>query len=227
MITQQRVMATLAHSNPVSDIEELDLVQPGTASYLATLEQRSSEVTQLDARPTEKTKEKPRRLILTLGTAAAAILIGALVILNQPGEATPAATQMSVVVPGTEPWTDTGIDISIDDTMLIEAEGEVTPKADARVKIGTTDTEIDIEGVPFNDPNGNPDPGARMYNVEGLREAGHAALIGRIGEDGVPFQVGSQLLAQADAEGRLFLGINDTGVDNNDGEFTATITVNP
>ncbi len=63
--------------------------------------------------------------------------------------------------------------------------------------------------------------------MEGLEEANHAGLIGRIGESGAPFQVGSRLLSKADTEGRLFLGINDRDVDNNAGEFTATITLTP
>ena len=52
-------------------------------------------------------------------------------------------------------------------------------------------------------------------------------MIGRIGEAGAPFLVGSELSSTADTEGRLFLGINDIDVENNSGEFTATITVNP
>ena len=70
-------------------------------------------------------------------------------------------------------------------------------------------------------------PSARTFNVEGLEEANHNSLIGRIGEAGAPFQVGSQLQSTADTDGRLFLGINDVDVANNAGEFTATITVNP
>ncbi|MGK2930379.1 MAG: hypothetical protein ACSLFO_12460 [Acidimicrobiales bacterium] len=117
-----------------------------------------------------------------------------------------------VVVPGTEQWTDTGIDLGVDDSVLIVADGSITPSA---------------PDFPLNGPNGIPDQRGRQYNVEGLEEENHAGLIGRIGEAGAPFQVGSQLLSNADTEGRLFLGINDSGVGNNDGEFTATITVNP
>ena len=120
---------------------------------------------------------------------------------------------VSVVVPGTEQWTDTGIDLSIDDTISIEADGEITPS--------TND-------VPLHGPDGVPDrPDARVFNVEGVEEANHNSLIGRIGKDGAPFQVGSQLQSKADTDGRLFLGINDVDVANNGGEFTATITVNP
>ena len=119
---------------------------------------------------------------------------------------------VSVVVPGAEQWTDTGIDLSIDDTLSIEADGEITPSTPE---------------VPLHGPDGMLNPAARRYNVEGLEEANHAGLIGRIGEAGAPFQVGSRLLSEADTEGRLFLGINDGDVGNNAGEFTATITVNP
>lgn len=122
------------------------------------------------------------------------------------------STPVSVVVPGTAQWTDTGIDLSIDDTLSIEADGEITPS--------TPD-------VALNGPDGMLDPAGRQYNVEGLEEANHAGLIGRIGEAGAPFQVGSRLVSEADTEGRLFLGINDGDVGNNAGEFTATISVNP
>jgi hypothetical protein len=53
------------------------------------------------------------------------------------------------------------------------------------------------------------------------------SLHSSIGETGTPFQVGSQLQSIADTEGRLFLGVNDSDVENNAGEFTATIIVNP
>ncbi len=119
---------------------------------------------------------------------------------------------VSVVVPGTEQWTDTGIDLSIHDRVLIEADGAITPSA---------------PWGPLHDPNGDPRTIARQYNLEGLRDVNHAGLIGRIGEAGTPFQVGRLLVSRADTDGRLFLGINDTDVANNDGEFTATITVNP
>ena len=118
---------------------------------------------------------------------------------------------VSVEVPGTEQWTDTGIDLSIDDTVSIEADGEITPST---------------PNVPPNDPNGDPDPAGRPFNVEGLEVANHAGLIGRIGGAGAPFQVGSQLLSKVHTDGRLYLGINDGDVGNNAGEFTATITVN-
>ena len=153
----------------------------------------------------EPRSEQTRRrglLVLVLSLALVAAACGS-------GES---SEPVSVVVPGTESWTDTGIDLSIDDMVSIEAEGAVTPSTDNEPHVG---------------PDGVPDrPSAQVYNVEGLEEENHASLIGRIGESGAPFLVGSELSFTADTEGRLFLGINDDGVKNNAGAFTATITVN-
>ena len=186
--------------------------QSEPASQKATQDKPASQKT----KPTSPTASpsRQRRLVPALaGTAAVvvALVIGGMLLSSESDTATSAP--VSVVVPGTEQWTDTGIDLSVDDRVLIEADGAITPsKGD----------------VPLYGPDGVSDrPSARQFNVEGVKEANHAGLIGRIGEAGAPFVVGSQLLSEADTEGRLFLGINDTGVGNNDGEFTATITVNP
>ena len=180
--------------------------------------------------PPSANPEDPKRPLgwfVALAAFAIVVVVGAVVLLatsntDMPPASSPTtqalpaegpAEPVSVVVPGTEQWTDTGIDLSLDDTVLIEADGAVTPKTTYEPLIG---------------PDGVPDrPSARVYNIEGLEEANHAGLIGRIGEAGAPFLVGSQLLFEADTEGRLFLGINDEDVVNNAGEFTATITVNP
>jgi hypothetical protein len=121
-----------------------------------------------------------------------------------------ATTSVSVVAPSTEQWTDTPIDCGIDDAVLIEADGAVKPTRNP--------------AIPLHDPNGDPEPTARQYNVEELEEANHAALIGRIGEAGAPFEVGSELLSEADTEARLFLGMNDQDVEDYEGEYTATVT---
>lgn len=82
MITEQRVMATLADSNPVPDLDELDLVQLGTANYLANLEQRSSEVTQLDTKADTPQRKRNRGLIVVLA-ASVAVILGVVVVLLQ------------------------------------------------------------------------------------------------------------------------------------------------
>ena len=74
MITEEHVMATLADSNPVPDVEEIDLVQVGTASYLATLEQRSSQVTELDTK-TQDNREKNKKNVMAFLVAAAVVIV--------------------------------------------------------------------------------------------------------------------------------------------------------
>ena len=163
------------------------------------------------ARPQRVTRRATRRQVRQGSRSAAPIIVVALV--TAACGSGQSSTPVSVVVPSTEQWTDTGIELSIDDTVLIEADGEATPrKAD----------------VALHGPDGVPDqPSARQFNVEGVKEANHNSLIGRIGEGGAPFLVGSQLQTQADTDGRLFLGMNDVDAANNDGEFTASVTVNP
>ena len=184
----------------------------------------TSEVIMLAPEPNESPTTN-HRWMMVAAAITAIVLVGGLIFAttrtvddpvpaDQP-ELTvpPAPVEVSVVVPGTEQWTDTGVDVSINDTVLIEADGAITP---------------DVNNEALYGPDGVPDrPSARVYNIEGLEDENHNGLIGRIGEAGTPFQVGSQLQSIADTEGRLFLGINDTDVANNAGEFTATITVNP
>jgi hypothetical protein len=115
------------------------------------------------------------------------------------------------IVPGTVAWTDTGIDVRSGDLLAIEASGEIQAGPDQ----------------PAIGPDGAHDPGLRVFNLPELQGANHAALIGRIGEAGSPFLVGPILKASADRDGRLFLGINDMGVDNNAGAFDVVVTVSP
>ena len=211
-------MDRLRAANPAPDKRLLRAELDNLDVLLSATWQRSTNV---QTQPTQETQqsEKPTRKgwLVAAGAFAVVLIVGlGMILISTSNDNPPAvspAVPVSVVVPGTEQWTDTGIDLSIGDTVLIEADGAVTP------------TRNPV--IPLHDPNGHPDPTARQYNVEGLEEANHNSLIGRIGEAGAPFLVGSQLLTRADTEGRLFLGINDIDVLNNSGEFTATITVNP
>jgi hypothetical protein len=66
-------------------------------------------------------------------------------------------------------------------------------------------------------------PEIRVFNV--VPNIDHSGLIGRVGTAGSPFAVGRSDHFQANTPGPLFLGINDIGVDNNDGAFVAHVTV--
>jgi hypothetical protein len=116
-------------------------------------------------------------------------------------------SEWTVQIHATQDWTDTGADCTAGSVLEIAATGTITHRPD-RGAVG---------------PGGNPDPKARGANVKGLRNVNHAALIASI--DGQPpyFLVGKKKTYICDAVGRLFLGINDNGVDNNSGKFVARI----
>jgi len=145
-----------------------------------------------------------RRLMWIAATLVgiAAVAFGIWALLNDgPGEVT-------ATVQGTDAWVDSGVDVVSGDQLSIDATGQVSHGA---------------SGTLF-DPNGNPNPDIRANNVPGLENENHAALIGKIGENGEPFFVGETKDFSAVEDGGLFLGINDTGLFDNGGQFVVAIT---
>ncbi len=126
----------------------------------------------------------------------------------QACDAEPSKTQ-TVRVPGTVLWTDSGIDVVTGVTLDIEAGGRIKHS----------------ENGPLLTPDGDPNLPGHESNLPGVEDANHAGLIGKIGENGVPFEVGSEFQTTVESDGRLYLGINDIGVTNNDGEFLAVVTL--
>jgi hypothetical protein len=120
---------------------------------------------------------------------------------------------ITVTVPGTVQWVDTGIDLKAGDRVAFTATGTVEHSApDAGTAVG---------------PDGDPSPEPTIYNliVNNTRLQGrHAGLIGKFGDD-VPFSVGSEQNYMWPHAGRLSLGINDNGVDNNSGHFDVTLSI--
>jgi hypothetical protein len=119
---------------------------------------------------------------------------------------------ISIVVPGDQAFTDTSIDVKAGDAIVIDATGTV---AHSPAKGDTTG------------PDGDNRPDLNQFNVVTNTQslgAGHGALLAKVG-DGRPFVVGHHDEFTAGASGRLFLGINDTGVDNNAGQFNARVSV--
>jgi hypothetical protein len=121
---------------------------------------------------------------------------------------------VNVAVSSTVVWTDTGVDVSAGDVIQVEATGTVAAAVgDPRTYVGP-DGSLNPEFVGANrDENG--------VKVGG----GHAALIGMVGENGKPFLIGASNTIDVDTDGRLLLGVNDGGLDNNDGQFDVTLNV--
>jgi hypothetical protein len=76
-------MARLANSNPVPDIERIDLVRVGSASYLAVLEQRRSDVKSQNFNQAQREMRR-RPMVPLIAAAVAVVVLGAAIYLTTP-----------------------------------------------------------------------------------------------------------------------------------------------
>ena len=134
-------------------------------------------------------------------------------------DAGPFTTTLSI--PANQPWTDTSISVTAGQPVSISASGSIYVGA-------LSNPSLDYEspqgsGVVFANGYGcSVNPGTRFPHIA----PGLAcwSLIGKVGADGVPFQVGASVQLSAPASGELYLGVNDNVFGDNSGSWTATIT---
>jgi hypothetical protein len=125
-------------------------------------------------------------------------------------------------VPGTKEWVDTKIDVRGGARLRFTATGKITYPADQSYagKSRTSGT--------FG-PDGLPRNWADLIHQYAVKEAGHGALIGRIGSDAYAqaFLVGESKEYDVPVGGRLYLGINQSMSDAStaDGSFHAKVEV--
>ena len=116
-----------------------------------------------------------------------------------------------VQVSSTVPWTATGVEC---------APGEVLDIAVTGTILHNKDDPASATG-----PDGLTEPFFRQFNVPGLPpDANSVAVIGSLDEAQPFFVVGSSLAFTCPAAGELYLGVNDSGLQNNSGDFSATVT---
>ena len=114
----------------------------------------------------------------------------------------------TVTVGGTTRWIDTGLYVLAGDSVRFQTTGSIQLSGDAN----------DVA-----DPMGSRHK--RLANDAPLPDRVAGALIARI-EEGAPFFVGARAGALPMRQtGRLFLSVNDDHLDDNRGEFRATVTV--
>lgn len=95
MSIENEVMALFEEGNPVPDLDALESATVDAAVYLVTLEQRSSEVTQLSTQEPETKKPKRTAMMRWLAAAVFVAVVGvALVIASQGTEKAPPATDV-------------------------------------------------------------------------------------------------------------------------------------
>ena len=182
---------------------------------------------QLAAPGTTSTPGPPRRWLVVglVGVTALALIVFGVLWLRRPTTTTagtapatvapalttaaPTPTVTTVDVPGTQAFVDSRVACRQGEVLDITATGTVLHNVATASGVG---------------PGGSPDPALRQFNVAGLQNANHAALFASLDRKQPFVVVGQSLRFTCPGAGELFFGINDAGVDNNGGKFTATIT---
>ena len=114
-------------------------------------------------------------------------------------------TTTNLSVPSSQLWTVTPVNCVAGEPLSIRATGTV-------------------QHGPGKDRTSGPDGmKGEVLITNVVDDANHASLIGRIGEAGVPFNVGSALDTKCTADGVVYLGINDEGYMGDTGEFRIAI----
>ncbi len=124
------------------------------------------------------------------------------------GSSTLPATGGQIRVPANQHWTDTGITVRRGDRVTFNASGQVQFSANA------SDKATSVGASSGQRPSGP------MANVP------VGALLGRVGPVAV-FAIGNQTTLPMPADGRLFLGVNDDQITDNQGEFTVDVRPDP
>jgi small nuclear ribonucleoprotein (snRNP)-like protein len=129
---------------------------------------------------------------------------------QQPGPvATTGQQSKTVVVPANQGWTDTGMNVTQGQRISIQATGQI------RWSANPTDTAS---------PDGSPGVNQADRRTYPVPTMGVGGLIGRVG-NARPFPIGSNnssvVMPQA---GQLYIGINDSHVQDNSGSYSVTIT---
>ena len=158
----------------------------------------------------------PRRRIITISAAVlAVVLLVAIAVMAGDGDEGGVGDDSQAVEVGAEidaaaGWIDTGIFLEDGATIELDASGRIRHAAG---------------GTPVG-PDGEQGSAGHGANI--VADADHAALIGRFGNDGEPFFVGSSWSLTADDNGgKLWLAVNDSGLENNSGSFTVAGVVTP
>ena len=142
---------------------------------------------------------------LKLGKGGNDIGVDNMKLTTQEDQAPPKKT---LKVKATDEWLDTGLDIKAGDQLIITAKGKWQVDGKSETIQVTADGYGDpLPGTPFN--------------------GSFASLIGRIGNSGEPFLVGSNLNQPTPGAGRLFLQINDVIGTHGDnlGELEVTVEI--
>ena len=141
------------------------------------------------------------RIVLSHTDAAAAAVSG-----TTGASPSAPASGSGIVVAARQAWTSTGLSVRRGEVVNFNTTGEVQLSGDAGDVAGSAGSKS----------------GRYAANAP-LPRSFAGALIGRIGNS-APFAIGNQATITMPASGQLFLGVNDDGFEDNQGEFRVEIT---
>jgi hypothetical protein len=168
------------------------------------------------------------RVLLAAGTAAlglAALASGGLVPQVSP-QAADAQPAKSIAVPADSGWVDTGIDVGPGEEILFRASGEIN------LQQGNPDAVCGPAGldlITVEQPVPNENIGALIGKVA-------RTVANRVDEDSgmvvrdeifVLFFIGPEKAVTVPVKGRLYLGVNETVLKDNAGEFAVLVSRRP
>lgn len=129
MSTEAQILALFEEGNPIPDIEGVEKIDLDAAAYLATLQTRSSAMTQTRTEPVEEKVSKP--IMRWVAAAAVAVVLGVILILTgQNSQETPPVDQPTPVPPTTAAPTPTTVAVP------------TTAAGPSTVEAGPTDEEL-------------------------------------------------------------------------------------
>jgi predicted Ser/Thr protein kinase len=145
--------------------------------------------------------------VLKLEVAGPGGALGPEAYFHPPGGAAPA----TVAVRATDEWTDTGVDLKEGQGIQVSCAGGWSQDNRIRALVGAAGS-----------PSPAPPEFASRFPVPG---ANCMALVARVGPNGAPWVVRENAPNRVPGSGRLYLGPNDFGVQNNQGSLTVTLRV--
>jgi hypothetical protein len=127
-----------------------------------------------------------------------------------------------ILVPGHVSWTDTGIEVTAGEELLFSARGRISlQKGNPESECGPDGYDIQIARQPLPGRNLGALIGKVVIAV--IETVDEKTKAERRDEIADLFLVGSGGRVEMPARGRLFLGINESVIGDNSGEFTVTI----
>ena len=120
-----------------------------------------------------------------------------------------ATAKTGVTHPATVPFTDSAVDVEEGDILVITASG-------------TIDDSVETPDTTWG-PAGKPNSFNSGASIIGC--APHVALLGKIGQNGALFVVGTSHAGPVRVAGRLYLGLNDKVLSDEGGKLAASVTL--